>query len=104
MVIRRTISFSLTGFLILFIFIGSYHSFCECYAQTCPIHAQAKPLNSLWVLQPSTIADIDQPHVLSYLSLYEEGTVFSTAFITPLRSRTPPHETFLQIIASRYPG
>jgi len=101
MAIRRTISFILTGLLILFIFIGSYHSFCDCYAKTCPIHVHAKPQISFWALQPSAIADMDRPLVASYLSLFEEGFVYSTGFLSPLKTRAPPYETFPRIIASR---
>jgi hypothetical protein len=104
MAIRRTISFILTGFLILFIFTGSYHSFCDCYAQTCPIHAHAKPQISFWILQASAVIDLDRSHVTSYLSLVEEVFAYSAGFLTPLKTRAPPHETFPQIIASRYQG
>jgi hypothetical protein len=104
MAIRRTISFILTGFLILFIFVGSYHSFCECFAQNCPIHSHANPQSSLWILQTSAVTDIDRIRISSYLSLSEEIFAYSTGFLTPLKARAPPHETFPQIIASRYQG
>jgi len=104
MVIRRTTSIILTGFLILFIFVGSYHSFCECYAQSCPIHAHAKPQSNLWILQAFSLDDIDQPPLISYLSLLEEGFVYSTGFFIPIKPRAPPNEAFLQIISSRCPG
>jgi hypothetical protein len=101
MAIRGTISFILTGFLILFIFTGSCHSFCECYAQNCSIHAHANPQNSLWIFQARPVTDTDRPDVPSYLSLFEDVFVYSSGFLTPLKARAPPYETFPQIIASR---
>jgi hypothetical protein len=106
MAIRRTISLILTGLVILFIFTGSYHSFCECYAQTCPIHSHATPqIITVWILQTSSaIADLDQPRVAPFLCLFQDAIALSTRLITPLKTRAPPHETFPQIIASRYQG
>jgi hypothetical protein len=104
--IRRTVSFISTGFLILFLFTGSYHSFCECYAQTCPIHSHAKPfIINVWILQTSSaVADLDQPHVTPFRCLFEDAIALSTRLLTPLKTRAPPHEAFPQIIASRYQG
>jgi hypothetical protein len=104
MMIRRTISFILTGFLLLFLYIGSYHSFCECYAQSCPIHSHANPQTGFWILQTSAFTDLGRLHVTSSSSLFEEVIVYATGFITPLKARSPPHETSPQIIASRHQG
>jgi len=93
--VRKAISFILTGFLILFIFAGSYHSFCECYSQTCPFHAHGKAQSNLWVLRTCSI-DIKQPLTISYLALFETDVAFSTGFRIPLKPRAPPFDAFLQ--------
>lgn len=98
MVIRRTISLILTGFLILFIYSGSYHSFCECYARSCLIHAHVNPPINLWVLQTASVADIDLPQVASYFYSFEDSFALSTGFLTPIKTRAPPYKTFAQII------
>ena len=98
---RRTISLILTGFLILFLYTGSCHSFCQCFAQSCPFHVHANPLNSLWVLQAGTFTGMDQTRITSYLSLFEEDLAYAAIFLTPLKARAPPHDTIPQIIASR---
>jgi hypothetical protein len=96
--IRRTISIISTGFLILFLFTGSYHSFCECYAKTCPIHSHANVYKSfLAFLQPRIVDDIDQLPVASTLPLLEDRLLYFTVKFSPLKPRPPPHAVFPQI-------
>lgn len=94
MATRRTISLIMTGFLILFIFSGSYHSFCECYARSCLIHAHVNPPINFWVLQTASVADIELPQVASYFYLFVESFALSTGFLAPIKTRAPPYKHF----------
>jgi len=102
--IRKTINFVLAGFLALFIYTGSYHSFCECFLQTCPLHSHVSPQKSIWILQSSVFTDFELPNVTPYPILFAEVAAYPTVFFAPLKARSPPYETFPPIIASRYQG
>jgi hypothetical protein len=104
MAIRKPINFILTGFLVLFIFSGSYHSFCDCFSQNCPFHSHANPQKIFWILQNTAFTDIDLRNVTPYLKLFEESIAHPTCFLAPPKARAPPYESFLQIIASRFQG
>jgi hypothetical protein len=105
MAIRKTLNFILAGFLVLFIYAGSYHSFCECFLQTCPIHSHASPPSkSICILQGSAVADIELPNASPNPVLIDAVFALPTGFFAPLNARSPPYETFPPIIASRYQG
>jgi hypothetical protein len=91
MAIRKPVSYILTGFLVFFIFAGSYHSFCECFSQNCPFHSHANPQKSLWILQSCAFADIDHPDVAPYPVLFEQVIAYPTVFLAPLKARAPPY-------------
>jgi len=91
--LSKKISFLLILFLLLSVFSGGFHHYCDYYSDTCSICPQTDNQPILFLTQANAVDLIQPLSVTSDLSLSAEFFPDPISSFTPLKGRAPPRNS-----------